>query len=69
MLARPLRARGSLPLRPLRRHLLSFLLRVIDFTVLVEGHLTFGRQIDGIPSRAPRSAAPDTRPRRHDKMY
>ena len=25
--------------------------------------LTFGRQIDGIPPRTPRSAAPDTRPR------
>ena len=38
VLARPLRARGSFTLRPLLRHLLSFLLRVLDFAILVEGH-------------------------------
>ena len=38
VLARPLRVMGSLPLRPLLRHLLSLALRVLDFAILVEGH-------------------------------
>jgi len=38
VLARPLRARGSLPLRALLRHLLSPTVRVLDFAILVEGH-------------------------------
>ena len=37
VLAWPLRGGGSLPLRPLLRHLLSHLLRVLDFVILVEG--------------------------------
>ena len=38
MLARPLRGRGSLPLRPLLRHLLTTALCVLDFAILVERH-------------------------------
>ena len=38
VLAWPLRVRGSLPLRALLHNLLFLTLRVLDFTILVEGH-------------------------------
>ena len=63
VLARPLHGRGSLPLRPLLRHLLSLTLRVLDFAILVEGHSHVrppDRRLHRHEDRAPRTACSST---------